>query len=212
MKKMLFLILLLFCFLFIPNKSYAEEWYKGQAGCSYSDINKLRTLASAIKFEVKFLGNKRNNEYGVQISNVSNDLEVYFNDTKLDTSKIFDDLYPSTYLTFTIKVSKKNACVDLLEISKKINIPAHNYYYDEELCEGASDLDVCDPNYDSSQITETEFKQKIEIYKNSTSSKEKENKFLEFSKKYWYVYLIAAALITIGIFIIINKRKRGSIK
>lgn len=212
MKRVFYLILLLlFCFMF-PRESYAEQWYKGQEGCSYSEINRLRTLASAVKFETKFLGNKRNNEYGVQISNVSNDLDIYFNNTKLDTTKVFDDLYPSTYITFTIRIAQNNACYGLLEISKKIDIPAHNYYYDEELCEGASDLEICDPNYDSNQITQGEFQQRIETYKNRSKGKNKENKFLEFSKKYWYTYLILIALICVLVFVIVNKIKKDSIK
>lgn len=62
------------------------------------------------------------------------------------------------------------------------------------------------------KLQKVNFKQKVEIYKNSTSSKEKENKFLEFSKKYWYVYLIPITLIVGLVIMIIRKRKRGSIK
>ncbi len=207
MKRYIFIFLLILTILFIPNKTFAEEWYKGQYGCSYSDINKLRTLASAIKFDVKYLGNLRNNEYGIQISNVSKDLVVYFNDEKVDTTKIFDDLYPSTYSTFVIKIAEGNACSGLLEIPKKVTIPAHNYYYDEELCEGASDLDICDPNYDSTQITRVEFEQRIDDYKNGKLDKNT-NKFIEFSKKYWYVYVIALAIIVSVVVVIYSKKRK----
>lgn len=206
MRKLSILLFIILTMLFIPNNVYAEQWYKGQAGCSYSDINNLRTLSSAIKFEVKYLGNLRDNEYGIQITNLSNSLEVYYNGTKVEVSNIINDLYPDTYHTFTIKVSDTHACKGLFETTKRVTIPSHNYYYDEKLCEGAENLEICDPNYDSTNITSGEFEQMIQDYKNGTNV-ENTNKFLEFSKEYWYVYVISILLIVGIVFITLKKKK-----
>lgn len=210
MKKRVFIFVLFFMMLFIPNKVLAEEWYKGQYGCSYSDINKLRALASAIKFEVKFLGNTRNDEYGIQITNVSNDLTIYFNDQKVNTTTVLSDLDPDTYYNFVIKPSDEHACKNVLEVPKKVTIPPHNYYYDEELCKGAEGLDVCDPNYDSKQITVYEYQKKINDYKNSINGKKNttNNKFIEFSKKYWYVYVISVVVLALIVFLAVKKKER----
>lgn len=207
MKKFCVFVFSVLMLIAFPRYSLAEQWYKGQYGCSYSDINTLRTLSNAIKFEVKYLGNLRNNEYGIQITNLPNELEVYYKDSKVDINNIISDLYPDTYHTFVIKVSDNHACKGLLEITKKVTIPSHNYYYDEDLCKGAENLEICDPNYDSSNITSGQFEQMIDDYKNSMNKKDT-NKFAEFSKKYWYVYVISAIVIGGIVYFVVKRKKK----
>lgn len=200
MKKILFIFISFIVFL--PNVIAEEE-------CTYTEINRLRNLASLIKFEVKYIGESSEDEYGIYVSNMSEEFYININGRYYFSNTIVKNL--NSKKTYTIGIALlNNPCSSKFKYAKTINIPAYNIYYNSSYCDEYKDIELCQIDYDSSKLTEEQFKIKIEEYMQSQTQDDVQFEKIENKNKLFIIIGIAVMflIIVLGIINSIKKRKK----
>lgn len=207
MKKCLFLTLLFL--VFFPNKVKAE--------CSDTEIIRLQKLARNVN--VAYMYNKKNNTFIATFTNLKKDLVVYdadheksYNVTgELSFSNLFSGRH--AYIIF----AKNQTCFEDELITKYVDLPFYNHYYNLEDCKGIEDYSYCN-KWIKNRLSYDIWKNKIKDYKsrikNTIEKKKKSTNYLfeiyELISKYYmeYYYIILPAIIILfGIIILIKNRK-----
>ena len=133
----------------------------------------------------------------------------------------FDDYNTTNIYKYYFEVySSNNNCPGELMYTHKITKPRYNYFSTFDVCgyEGMEDYKNCE-KFITNEINknESEFAYEAMNYYNTKHFKDekvnKDNKYINFFKKYWYCFVIIFIIIVIGILYIIKIiKKRGELK
>lgn len=213
-------------FLFSPVKTKAI--YEVIDSRCTSDIKiLLREKASLVAYKT----NKNTTEsitYEIQLLNLDDDIYILNQlDNKIYTKQnsIIKNIIPGSTVTLSIYGSNNTYCEGYKVITKTVVIPYHNKYSTNDLCIGYESYALCN-EFSNINITEEEFKTRMEIYIASLKTKDKENKedeknnnedvgfnLANFIIEYnLYISAFGLILLVIYITVIINnlsKKKRG---
>ncbi len=232
LKKIIIFIGLFFAFLINVNAAVS---------CPYSEQSNLNHLVSNMKvineldselYEYPDLTDYRD-FFNISVLNISKEFYVVitnnFNDEKVtltyEDSK--DDIvtykwYETDYkATFNIKIytSKETSCPDEVIKTFVTSTPRFNVYSLSSLCEELKDFTYCQEYVTFDELTEKEFQEKVERYKQGTIDKDgnetdenvkDDNAFIKFIKTYkWYIIGSIIILGSITGFIIYKVYKRN---
>ncbi len=216
MKKILFLFILIFPIVVLGYNDTLNPM------CTLSEKTKLRN--TSLNFDYVLEKYKKEDEilYKVTILNMIEDIVIDYNSVSYSiTNNIIEGVLPGTVMSLKIYSTPNSICDGFNISSKIINIPYYNVYKDNELCNGNEEYFLCKENVNA-KISEEEFLIKIKSYieekKNQKEIEEeitviKEEKLsnilLDWFLKY-YVYVSFSIIIigTIGIILLVAKKKK----
>ena len=215
MNKIYFLLFLLFI-LIIPIKTRA--YYDViDSRCTNSIKLDLKEKAEDVNYRLS--RNSDDSTYTLTIYNLPSDLIIKDNSgNEIKDTKI---VKAGTKLILTMYASKNNYCAGYKAGSKLVSAPYYNKYSKNDLCIGYEDYYLCSEN-SNLNMTEEEFKTKMNTYIKSIKEKEKqevveieEKKFdiIDFFKDYGIYILGGISIIAVIVVasIIENKRKNKDI-
>lgn len=213
-------------FLFLPIKTKAV--YEVIDSRCTTDIKiSLREKASVVSYTTNKM-NSKEVTYEIQIFNLDDDIYVLNqSDNKIYTNddSVIKDIIPGSTVTLSIYGSGNTYCEGYKATTKTVKIPYYNKHSTSDLCNGYESYALCN-EFSNINITEEEFKQRMEVYIASLNNKNEENKkdndednsddtvnLANFIVEY-NLYISAFGLILLVIYItaIINnssKKKRG---
>jgi len=212
MKKILFLIILMHCF--IANASALSY-----GGCDYSVISRLKSLVTNVNTTYDYRNENGIIYFDLTITNITPEMYFYNNYTRKnytysDTNNGEITIYGlmnSGTLKFYSNVSE---CNGINLGTKYYKFPTYNQYHTSELCKDIQNYSLCqkwaDVNYSRS-----EFQEKVEEYKKSKENIEEEIEvqyskslldiILEFYINYYYIVL-GLIILVCGTIIIVKSR------
>ncbi|MDD6878904.1 MAG: hypothetical protein PUD59_01585 [bacterium] len=207
--KFNFLLVVIFCFGFLGNVNASE--------CTEKDIEELKAIAEKITFSREFTDNgAEQNNYGFILTgyNLNKNLILsfpngldFFSENEEEKIGYFQN---NRSLKIEVYASEHHVCDSTKITTLNVIFPAYNTYSDREECKN-KEIDICQKWYDSSDVTEEEFK-KIINESNEFEIPEKENKVLKFIFDNRY-FLLGSFIIVFIIFVIIfTKRKKNKVK
>lgn len=205
MKKLLFIFTTLLIFLSVTGVNAAE--------CTYEELKELKALAS--KVEVGYysdsLPTDENQYFSVYAYNLDSKFVIdgfykreIFNKNNLKKVSIGRIYNGSTYKA-TIYASSKTNCEGEKVGKINITLPTFNEYSTYKECENLS-IDICKKWYDTSKLSEKEFK--AIINNNKTPSIIENIISFILSNIITIIFLIFAILLAIAMYIYLRKKKK----
>ncbi len=223
MKKLMVILVLS---LFFVINVYAET-------CSNSELSRLKKIAEQVEFSYDYDIKRTNYEEGVLVDidnsitalNLNPEIRVLiiedyykdkyqefkYNDSKKATLKGFSN---GTSVNITIEAYVNNSCSGKKLLTKKINIPYYNQFYDDERCEENRDFEYCKNEMMDTSITSRMFYDKFQKYKYGEKNEilnTDENKDVqeEHSNNLTIILILIAVIILLIIsFVVWKKRKK----
>lgn len=189
------IIVILLCSVILITKVDALE-------CDNSELNRLRKFASLISFETKYIGEKSEDEYGIFISNVTDDFVIYLNNKTYTGNQLIDGLSPNKKYRIEIAVFSNNPCASKFNYVRFVTTPYYNKYYNSDVCSGKK-IDLCDVTYNIGNISYDQFKKMVEEY----DSKVINNSTVETNNKKYYFIFIPVFLIFIGLIVLLFRKR-----
>lgn len=187
--------------------------------CTTKEFRELKNLAKKIEFSYEFEDSVENldNSYFVLTGyNLNNKFYLVLDDTKTieitSSKEILNFNFPRSKTNINVYASNKTNCEDELLNTVKIEFPAYNKYYTREECEDKKNLNVCKKWYNTSKISEEDFKKAITVNKIDEEKQTVLQSILYFVKKYGLYALGVIIIISIPVIIMYIVRKRKSIK
>lgn len=192
------------------------------ASCSYSELARLKQIASNVNFSYDYVENDTSAQFTVTLNNLND--EIYFIDQSTQRRYNYesDEITISNYIDGqTIRYafySTNSNCQDEPLYIIRVILPYYNSYYKDEVCIGAEDYDLCQKWY-GHNLNHDEFVKKVTEYKNSlidrTDPPNEEEipnsvSFLQLITDFlidYYVYIII--VFTLGLIAILAIRKKG---
>ncbi len=217
MRKVYWILLLLLLF---PIRASAIHEVI-DARCTTELKKSLREDAKNVAYRLTKVENKDDVTYSLLFYNVTNDIYLEDGNGNKYGTKL-ENLKPGTSLMISIYASNKNYCNGYKAGSKLIKVPYYNKYSKSDLCKGYENYSLCKEDSNIT-MTQKEFEKAMSDYINSLKPKQEEQKqqeeqtnkfdFIEFINDYWVYILIplVVILITIGVVMLINKRKNRGI-
>lgn len=208
MKKQIYLITLISLFLLLPKLSYAD--------CKEEVIERFSEIEN--HYVITYELDKENMNYNLTLKKDESNDYVYIIQPdnfeckkETETTDICSNVQPGTY---TVKIMSFNNNCNVIVKETTIDLPEHNKYYDDPLCNGIEEFILCQPTYDKS-ISYEDFVSRINTYKNSKAKKEKQeiankndNKINEYiAKNYQILSISIAGFIAIVLIIILIVKK-----
>lgn len=203
-KKILFFIILSFCFISNINAlTYG--------GCDYSVISRLKSLVTNINLSYDYHISNNEVTFDVTINNVTSDM--YFYDTTTNKTYYYSDTNNGELTIYGYNTSggsykfysAKGECYGISLGSKYYNFPTYNYYYNDPLCSDIPNYSLCQ-RWAQVNYSYSEFEDKILEYKESLNKVEDNQELVEYQPtiidtlvdlyvNYYYIFLIAIILI-----------------
>ena len=211
MKKIIYFTVLLFLVL-MPNNIV-------KADCSDSEIVRLQRIANNVNYSVLY--NEKTNQFTIYFSNLKKDLIL--NDTYTKKNYNLDGEVSiirnaSGDYKFNIYANDKE-CTENILISKYINVPYYNGYYNSDICKGIENYGYCAKWFKTGISNETitkninDYRKKISVEitekkKIETNIDRLKKIIVELYVKYYYIILPSVILI-LGIIIYKNNKKNS---
>lgn len=209
MKKIIFFLILLI-----------SSMPTVKAECSDEEIIRLSKVANNITTSYEY--EEKTKSFNITFTNVNKSLVIkdvahdkYYNESVEFTIRNFK----SGDYKFSIEASDINCTEDIL-VTKYVNLPYYNKYYDTDDCKGIKEYSYCS-KWVQKEISYNIFKKKITEYKESLNKEQKVEKIEEpLSEKIKkvivdiyvnYYYIILPVFITILCIIIYVKDKNDQI-
>ena len=143
------------------------------AVCSYSEIARLKKIASNVTVSYDYIENNSSVVFNVTLNNLND--ELYF----VDQSNYQRYNYTEEELTISNYRSGQTIryvfyatdpdCADTPLYTARVILPTYNQYYKDEVCNGIENYSLCQ-KWSSHNLTYTNFVQKVNEYKNSLNS------------------------------------------
>ena len=143
------------------------------AVCSYSEIARLKKIASNVTVSYDYIENNSSVVFNVTLNNLND--ELYF----VDQSNYQRYNYTEEELTISNYRSGQTIryvfyatdpdCDDTPLYTARVILPTYNQYYKDEVCNGIENYSLCQ-KWSSHNLTYTNFVQKVNEYKNSLNS------------------------------------------
>lgn len=193
-----------------------------KAECGYEERAKIQSLASNVSFTYNYKEDKDKHSINFSISITNLNQEIYIvNETRRETyyykgnqEITINNFSDSDTVQFTIYGNTKNCKGEYL-ITNYVNLPPYNRFYNDKICKGISDYQLCN-RFNKVTMTYDEFIKKVTTYKESLRQKgnepnpNNENELLEkiimFLSKYSF-YLFGGIIIVCGGLLLYLKRK-----
>lgn len=198
MKKKISLFIIILSFIVIPKVNASE--------CNNSEILKVRSLASLIKFEIKYIGKQFDDEYGIYISNMNDRFYVYYKKQVYKNNSIITGLHSKSINDLQVLLYYGDECLNEFSYNRNITIPAYNEYYKSDICLNNRDISYCEITYDSSGFTEEQFNEMVNKYLDNQNQKPVEIE--EKNNMYIYVIIGIALIAIVSMIVITNKRRK----
>lgn len=214
--KRYFLILIL---LIIPISVKASE-------CDYQDMARYQKLASNINFSYDFVESNNTVSFNITVSNMHNDLyivdettgNVFSSATVGSSETVLYNYQPGNDYKFSI-IPYDIYCFEEVVMSRYVNLPAYNPYYNDPVCQGNEQYKLCQKWFKMDYSYEN-FVKNVNNYKenlnNEENIEETENMHTDdflnkiivgFLDNYVIILVTIIAICTIGISIISKKDK-----
>lgn len=209
-------ICILFLLLFIPT-------YEVDAKCMYSDIARLKKIASNVNFSYVYKIKADDAIFNVTLTNLTKDIyfvdmtneKVYKNKTGEYTLKNYKSGSTVVYNFYSTNVE----CSDNVLYTIRISLPKYNEYYNNSICNDAREYSLCQ-KWSSHNLDYSTFLEKVSQYKIEKQKQEELQKqevdndslfhyIIIFLTNYYYIILIVLGG-TISIIAYV-KNKRNSI-
>lgn len=143
------------------------------AVCSYSEIARLKKIASNVTVSYDYIENNSSVVFNVTLNNLND--ELYF----VDQSNYQRYNYTEEELTISnyrsgqtiryVFYATDSDCTDTPLYTARVILPTYNQYYKDEVCNGIENYSLCQ-KWSSHNLTYTNFVQKVNEYKNSLNS------------------------------------------
>lgn len=215
MKKKIFLLLIL---LLIPIKINAIVI----SGCKTQVLSNLKSLASNVNLSYTYEIKNNNAYFKITINNITDKIYIvdnlgnkytYNNSNKGEI--ITNEYKDINKISFRIYSSVPD-CMDDLLITKYINLPTYNIYYNDPVCKGIEDYKLCQ-RWATQTLGYEEFVQEVNNYKikkntnivdNNKNANTKGLFDMMFDIYINYYYIILPVLIVVCLsFVYIKNRK-----
>ncbi len=199
--------------------------YVNAAECSTEAMNKYTSLADKVQVTNEFKKEEDNSGFvlddgskpivrvdNITIKNLTDDMYVVVSEEITNSQQTYNysdttngtitikqyNVLDVLKYTFEIYTSDKTGCGGTKLKVRYLTTQAFNPYFESMMCDNLKDYTYCQ-EYVSSALTEDEFNDKIENYKNQTEKKEQEEKgILAFLNKHKIELLIIISLLVIG--------------
>lgn len=206
MKKFIYFTVLLFLVL-IPK-------YIVKADCTYSEITRLQKIANNVN--ISYLFDENTKKFTVTILNLKKSIEikdmynnkVYNTDGEVNIKNVSSGKY-----TFKI-YAKDKECMSYEIISKNINMPFYNEYYENDECNDFKDKYYC-LKWLKSDVGYSEWNSNVKKYKkviveeketvNDTFIQKIFKQIQEIYSKYYYIIL---PIFILMLFVIIYRNNK----
>lgn len=215
MKRLIYILIISICL--FPSLIEAEE-------CTDKDRTRLQKQADNVTYILEEYEEDGQTYFKTTFSGVSKEIRIYsdrrhFYYYNYSTNPIdeFDiDVYPGTLYKFTINGSNKCKYTDFRTIT--INIPYLNQYYNNPVCNGLQNLNVCQRwsnvnlSYEGVTKMVNEYKEKQNDKKNNTPSNTRDEKnnfdFMKLYNKLYWPTFIGLICVLILLIILWNKENK----
>ena len=213
-------IFFLFSFMFITMMPKAED------SCNYKEQQALNKEISNIKTSYEFIDeDPLKYHFRINITNIAEDLKLIITDDyssqELEIIRentdngvySFETLIATKKVTFTIEIySIGNSCYNKKMQTKKVVTPRYNPYSTSSWCDNYPEFQYCDKFKDTSNLTYSEFTNKVQNYAINLQKKGShnvKNSIFYYFKKYLIYIIIGVVIIAIAIsvFLFIKKKK-----
>lgn len=218
MKKYYLFSILLISFILFPSIANAEDMFT----CDYKEKARLNAIASNIVVSIDYIEKGNSVEFIVTLSNLHPDVYIidnikntnyYYNEKSSNPNEIKLKGYKNGVTVRYEVHTVDRICRETLLLSKYAALPPFNKYYKDPVCKGLSEISLCKKwvrvNYDYE-----EFKKQVEKHKNNQlpveETKEDEDylfDILQFYLKYYIYILPSIALFSVGLIIVLNRKK-----
>ncbi len=209
MKKFLWLLLL------IPFNIKAVN-------CDYSDIARYQALASNINFNYDYVEGD-NITFNIIVTNLSDDLYIYdrttgntFSSRTVGSSEtILYGYNPGNDYGFDI-IPYDEACYEEIMLTKYVNIPYYNPYYNDQVCNGYENYKLCS-KWIKMDLSYDDFVNKVNEYKKKSSKPNVKEDDIDYTNDVLnkiivgfldnYVIILISIIIICGVGIVILSKK-----
>ena len=191
MKKIIYFTVLLFLVL-IPKSVLAT--------CDDSEITRLQRLANNVNYSVTY--NEKNHLFTIYFNNLKKDLvinDTYTSENYNVNGELAIIRNASGDYKFNIYANNKECTTNTL-ISKYINVPYYNGYYNSDLCKNIENYGYCSKWFKTGISNETIIS-KINDYKKNIKTEETKTEYseskvdkikriiTEIYSKYYFIFL-----------------------
>ena len=216
LKNVFKVFLFIISFFIIANNVDANS-------CDYVEISRLKNVASNIDFtysyvydsnldDVKFTITIQNIEENIIITDINKGSVVY--NYNGNSSLVLNDYDDGRRYQFEINTDTTD-CLNKKLLTRYIELPKYNKYYNDEVCFSVSSYYMCQMWYQH-ELTKEQFYEKINIYKESL--KNEDNNPSEDKNpidsivdilidNYYYFVAVGAIIILIKVYFIIKENK-----
>lgn len=208
-KKIYKFIFLMLSIFFVITDVYADE-------CSTQEYRELKQLANEINFSYEFDSNTT--VFKVNIYNFDKKFYIISSDLgyieyKSNKQYIGNYIKGGTYKV-NVYASNYSNCGGEKLTTLKFYIPTYNNYYTWEECNNNRELDICKKWYDTSDISEEEFKKEIQKHNENSSNKDSFVKLVVSFLKNNYIYVLTflgLSTLIVVIYIVVKNSRRKKI-
>lgn len=195
---------------------------KVSGACTVDDKMRYSSLATNITTSYEYKEQNGNVSFDITIHNVHNDLVVIDDSTKKRYESSNNGLNNFTInnlkdgYNYSFKVyAKSGDCSYRLFNTLYVTTPKFNKYYNDPICEGASDYLLCQKWTEIGNMTYEEFKADVDEYKNPKKEiiedeENNRNNWLYMIGDFWskyYLYILGGMIIVLVPAIIIIKKR-----
>ena len=194
---------------------------KVSGACTVDDKMRYSSLATNITTSYEYKEQNGNVSFDITIHNVHNDLVVVDNNNKRYESSnnglnnfTINNLKDGYNYSFKV-YAKSGDCSYRLFNTLYVTTPKFNKYYNDPICEGASDYLLCQKWTEIGNMTYEEFKANVDEYKNPKKEiiedeENNRNNWLYMIGDFWskyYLYILGGMIIVLVPAIIIIKKR-----
>ncbi len=172
--------------------------------CKTLELERLKELANKVTFSYTYqkednLNIESDVRFTITAHNLNEDLLVKIKDSEekftLENPSI-NNFLNNQVVEIEILAYTKNLCSGNLILTKTINLPFYNHFFEREECLENKDFKYCS-EYGKYDITEKEFQEELEKYKINKKVDNKNPKY--FLKKYsFYVLSLLIVVLIVG--------------
>lgn len=221
MKKVKFIILIIL--LFILNIRVVS------AKCNNSYLSELRGISSNVNFSYDYYIENGDAIFNLIINNLTPNMYIINNDSNerynyentTNGELTIYGLKNLSSISFSM-YAVGEGCDNKKLLTKYIKLPSYNQYYENEICKGIEEFQLCN-KWLKQEISYNTFTEQVKKYKQSLESKtdgddseitikdDLIDKIVKYYSKYYYVILIIIIVICAIIILYQNKKNRFKI-
>lgn len=219
MKRLIYILIISICL--FPNLISGLE-------CTNEDKTRLQKLANNITYVLEEYEENGQTYFKVTFTGLSKELRLFNENTLLSFYNFSDNDFGETIVkrikfgkVYSFTIYGRNSCKFDVIRGITINMPSINNYYNDEVCNNASEYKLCqkwskvDMSYDEFVSKVTEYKkQQSEINDDNPNIENKDESFNFFdiyNKYYWPTFIGMICLLILLIILWIRQNKKNKL-